>query len=133
MKKILLSIVLASLLSCSSKKNNKTSAILTKTITFISLKDNKFEKKLDTLKDASFKIGLHPENKGFEFIARKEIPKTETNKNFDVAFFYLVDEKGNNLKFKSNTDFKNFMDKNGYQLIDQKSSIYHMDYTFEKK
>ncbi|NJB82564.1 hypothetical protein [Wenyingzhuangia aestuarii] len=131
MKKIILSIVLLTLVAC-SKKNN-TPIILIKTITVVNLKDNIIEKRIDTLKDTSFNISLHPGEKKLEFIARKELPKTAIDKKFDIAYAYIVDENGENIKFKSNTDFKNFMNNSGYQLTHQKSYIYHMNYTFNKK
>ncbi|WP_010134050.1 hypothetical protein [Ochrovirga pacifica] len=131
MKKIILAFVLSTLMFCSSKKS-KPSVIFTKTIDVISLKDQKFEEKIDTLNEANFKISLHPHDKENHYIARKELDKKETPKNAIVSYLYLVDEDGNDQKFKGNSDFIDFMKAYGYELKEQKSRVYYMDYTFYK-
>ncbi len=67
------------------------------------------------------------------WVARKDIQKSGVGQPFLYVFFYVTDEKGERVLFKTSTDFLNYMDSHGYAMVTQKEAKFHTDYTFKKK
>jgi len=90
------------------------------------IKDAYFEAQLDACSNE--KIGLY-------YNVRNVIEEGKiTNKVFTTKFSEVVDKSTKqSIKFKTSTEFLNFMASNGYDMVDQIKSKYHTNYTFKKK
>ncbi len=70
-------------------------------------------------------------NRGFK--AQKIVKKNVTTEGFSVVFNEIVDDNENVLDFKSTTDFLNYMDARGYEMVEKKETSSKIQLTFKRK
>ena len=80
-----------------------------------------------------FEIGLEEAGNGSHYVAEKTIEQKMSMDNFKSSFFFIVNKKGEQMKFKTSTEFLNFMSARDYEMVDQAKKRYGIDYTFKKK
>jgi len=97
----------------------------------------KIDYTFSTLNDTYFQITLSEMVSG-GLKAKETILEPTSSVNFHTIFIQIVSNKTDLTKeagksFTSYVDFLNFMDKNGYDMVDQTKNKYSVDYTFKRK
>lgn len=129
MKTNILLLAIALFISC-----NQTEKLYIRTYTTIT-EDGK-QVTTDTVSAVNgdyFDIDLNSVNNGEHYIGSKNIESPTSMENFRLIRVAVTDDKGDVLKFKSTTDFMNFMSVRGFEMKDQKDKRYGTAYTFKKK
>ncbi len=132
MKKILVSLGLLLLFSCSNKTQKESPFILLLTVGIKDFKTKEIIKKTDTLKTDTFTIGLHPLKKGKGFSAYKQLDKKSRPEGTVDAYTYIVDANNKDIIFNGYSDFTSFMTKKGYEITENKSMVYYSECTLQK-
>ncbi|GAA4209188.1 hypothetical protein GCM10022289_34290 [Pedobacter jeongneungensis] len=129
LRTILIIVTLLMFTSCNDKKNRIY--IITTSVT--GTDQNQIRKDTtSTVESEYFEVKLSSVNNGELYIAGKQLLKPQIGITYKSEFFKLVDDKGNELQFKTPTDFLNFMYAAGYEMKDQDNQKYGIDYTFKK-
>lgn len=130
--KALLLLMLISVILTSCEKHKSDLYILTSTIN--GLDEKQVRKDSLTMVDSDyFEVSLESMANGTLFKARKELSKPSIGKEFHMGYFEVVDGNGKSLRFKTSSEFLNFMSLKGYDMADQTKSKYQTDYTFKRK
>ena len=134
-------IFLTLLSSCSPEDG---SGIRTKRITYdINASPESYKDSIVYFDDKYFEISLASTDNGTTFIAEKRTKKQKDHSsssgynrgyenNYVNESYYIIDDRGETMRFTSKTGFLNFMSEKGYALKDQFPNTYHTDYTFIK-
>jgi hypothetical protein len=86
------------------------------------------------LTDKYFDIELQSAKQGEYHVATKDLIKSIAGQPFHMKTVYLVDQGETKAKhFPSTSEFLNFMDKCGYEMVSQKQEKYKVLYTFKRK
>lgn len=67
------------------------------------------------------------------FIAEKKLQEPELYKPFKMSYFFVSDEKGADIYFKTNADFLNFMSARNYELVTTSRLQFGYEYSFKRK
>ena len=118
----LLSLIMMSIIMTSC--NQQKSRLYIKTVTVIGIDENQVETDTITIINSDyFEIGLYlGSSEEPSFITKKDVIKPTSIENYKAVLFRIVQEDGNDIIFKSSTEFLNFMSKRGYEMIDQLKS-----------
>jgi hypothetical protein len=80
-----------------------------------------------------FEISITSVNNGEKYMATKQIEKPQVGKIFKSVTLNLVDSSGTVIYFKESTEFLNYMEARGYNMVDQEKQRFGSDYTFKKR
>jgi len=89
--------------------------------------------KITVVNSDDFDIGLYLQANQTDYLAQKTLEESNSPENFRYVFFVITDVKGNNIHFKTTTEFLEFMVKHGYEMKDQKKLESCTEYTFKKQ
>ncbi len=128
MKKIICIILL--FIGCSQNSNTPKLLIKTEKIDidkFIGHRDT-----ITVINSKYFDIDLMYDKYSVGYKAEKiliDIRKTNLKKS---ELYYIVDEVGNQIIYNSSTEFLNYMDKMGYEIITQNNEFDKIKYSFKR-
>ena len=99
--------------------------------------ENSSKKDLDSIISYSsihsnyFEVALYSMEHG-GYMAEKVTDESLVGEPFRMTLFVITDIKRNPIRFKSSTDFLNFMSEHDYNMVTEMKSKYRTDYTFKK-
>lgn len=69
---------------------------------------------------------------GLGFMAEKKLERPVMFKPFKTSYFFISDENGEILYFKTSADFLNFMLERSYEMVSSSKLTFGYEYTFKK-